>query len=296
MMTALGKLRRRAARALAVALATSALAGCSQGEAAGEGKPVIAVSVGPQAALVEAIGGEDYDVLTVLERGADPETFEPGMKSRMAADKAAAYMSLGGLLPFEGGLTQSLGKSVAVYDTSRGVEREYGTHGDAHGHDELDGADPHVWTSVLNLALMADNICEYLSEMNPDRADRYAERRDSLMGVLDSLDESFRLRLEAAPSRTFAVWHPSLSYFARDYGLRQIALGQEHKELSAMRLKELTDSAAAAGTRVFFLQREYDPRQASTANERIGSRLVQIDPLSTDWEGQLTLLVDELTK
>ena len=61
-------------------------------------------------------------------------------------------------------------------------------------------------------------------------------------------------------------------------------------------MKELSEAAAAEGTRGFFLQREYDPRQAETANERIGSRLVIITPLSEDWKGQMELIVDELTR
>ncbi|MDE6277402.1 MAG: zinc ABC transporter substrate-binding protein [Muribaculaceae bacterium] len=271
------------------------LAGCKDG--AKHERPVIAVSVAPQAALVEAIAGEDYDVVTILDRGANPETFEPGMQTRIAADNAKAYLSLGGLLPFEKALTESLSDKVVQFDTSKGIELEYGTHGDAgHRHDDNDGADPHVWTSIVNIAVMADNISEFLCELNPKGAQHYAMKTDSLMAVLDCLDENFREKLKEAPSQAFAVWHPSLSYFARDYNLKQIALGQEHKELSAMRLKELCDSATGEGTRVFFLQREFDPRQASTANERIGSRLVRIDPLSDDWAGQLTMIVDELTK
>ncbi|MDE6310638.1 MAG: zinc ABC transporter substrate-binding protein [Muribaculaceae bacterium] len=263
-------------------------------------KPCIAVSVAPQAALVKAIAGDEYEILTVLEKGSDPETFEPGMQTRLAADKSLAYLNFGGLLSFENQLTQSLKGDVRVYNTARGIELEYGTHGEAHNHhdtpDGHDGADPHVWTSTVNLSLMAENIRAALAELNPTNAAEYAARAMQLQARLDSMDQAFRTRLENAPSRSFAVWHPSLSYFARDYGLKQIALGQEHKELSAKRMKELSDSAAAEGTRVFFLQREYDPRQAETANERIGSRLVIITPLSEDWKGQMELIVDELTR
>lgn len=260
-------------------------------------KPVIAVSVAPQAELLETIAGDDYDIVTVLENGANPETFEPGMNLRIAIDKAQAYFTLGDLLPFEKTVKSSLGNKVRIVDTCNGLELAYGTHVHHHNMEGSEqAADPHVWTSVINLAIMVDNMSEALGELRPEHRDTYAVRADSILARLDSIDEIYRVRLASAPTRTFAVWHPSLSYFARDYGLRQIAFGQEHKELSAMRLKELIDSASHESTRVFFFQREYDSRQAETANARIGSRLVCIDPLSADWEEQMNIIVNELTR
>lgn len=274
------------------------LCGCSQRTENPKGRS-IAVSVAPQAALLEALAGDDYDIVTVLDKGADPETFEPGMSRRIAVDKSEAYFTLGGLLPFEAGLTQSVNKDVRVVDTSIGIERAYDTHGGCaatEGHAHTGSPDPHVWSSLVNLAVMVDNMSTALGELNPEREEIYSHRADSLLARLDSIDEHYRAALNEKAVKSFAVWHPSLSYFARDYGLKQIALGQEHKELSAMRLKALIDSASAAGVKVFFFQKEFDSRQAETANERIGSRLVEIYPLSEDWEAQMDLIVDELTR
>ncbi len=112
---------------------------------------------------------------------------------------------------------------------------------------------------------------------------------------MDSIDSVVAGRL-GSEGGAFAVWHPSLSYFARDYGLEQIAVGAESKEVSPRRLKEIIDEARADSVEVFFFQREYDSRQAQTINSAIGSRLVTIDPLSYDWEGQLFLITDELAR
>lgn len=293
-------MNRAAAIFIPGALAFASLCGCSHpGKVE---KPLLAASVEPEAELVRAIAGDSFEVVTVLEKGGNPETFEPGMNKRLALDRARVYFSLGGLLPFEKSLEGSLGKNVEIIDAGKGIEYAYGTHGGleahrGHMHDgDPDGADPHVWTSAVNLAVMVDNINETLCRIYPEQSEKFSARSDSMLSLLDSIDESIRARLADAPSRTFAVWHPSLSYFARDYGLTQIALGQEHKELSARRLKELIDSASSAGVRVFFFQREFDSRQAETANTRIGSRLVSVDPLSGDWFQQLNLICDELTK
>lgn len=257
------------------------------------GKPVITVSIEPQRNLLESIVGDDFDVVTILDRGADPETFEPSMSRRVAVDRSVAFMPVGAFR-FERSLMESAATKLKVYDTSEGIDPIFGTH--AHSDDGhcMQDEDPHVWTSVKNARLMAANMTEALKDINPDRADVYAARFDSLCSELDSLDVAISSRLESAPSRSFAVWHPSLSYFARDYGLRQVAVGQENKEISPMRMREVLDEAARADVRVFFYQKEFDSRQAEMMSGRIGARLVPIDPLSYDWQSQLKSIADEI--
>ena len=48
----------------------------------------------------------------------------------------------------------------------------------------------------------------------------YSVARFARHGALDSI-------LRPCRGASFVVWHPSLSYFARDYGLHQIALSPE---------------------------------------------------------------------
>lgn len=84
--------------------------------------------------------------------------------------------------------------------------------------------------------------------------------------------------------KTILVWHPSLSYFSRDYGLKQLAVGHEHKESSITGLKDRLDMARREKPLVFFYQREYDSRQAQSITEATGLEPVTIAPLSADIE------------
>lgn len=143
---------------------------------------------------------------------------------------------------------------------------------------------------------MAYAMMASLVKADPDNADLYRDNFNKMACRYDSLDAVISQRLALSGARAFAVWHPSLSYFARDYGLRQIAVGQESKEMPVGRLKAIIDQARADSVRVFFFQKEFDSRQAQNANREIGSRLVTIDPLAYDWESQLQLVADELSK
>lgn len=262
------------------------------GDTSTQKKPMIAVSIAPLGNLVESICGDDYEITTLLDRGANPETFDPAMSQRAAAEKSDIYFMLDAF-PFEKSVA---GKREGTVDVSAGVEHLYGTHSHHHGEECHHEADPHSWTSVRNMKIIARNIGDAIMRTNPEKAEKYKVRLDSVIAVIDSLDNALGTRLKSAHHKAFAIWHPSLGYFARDYGLKQIAVGDESKEISPMRLKEIINKAIADSVEVFFFQKEFDSRQAFSINEQLGARMATIDPLAADWMGQLDMITDELTK
>lgn len=286
-----------------VAAYLTALCGCSGSESSA---PTIAVSVEPQRFLLEQLAGDKFNVVTLMKPGANPETFEPTMKTRLALDCASAYFYVGGL-PFEHALLQSA-TDIPVLESTTGIVPLYGTHSHHHHehHEHHDGecsheesgeeADPHVWTSVRNAKVMADNMARGLIALDPADSCIYKSRLQSLMARLDSLDSSIASRLEQGNASCFMVWHPSLGYFARDYGLEQLSVGWESKEPSASALRRAIDQARSHGAKVFFYQREFDTRQTQAMTSQLGLRTVTIDPLSYDWQHQMNIITDELVK
>lgn len=273
-----------------------ALSACSRRAA---DKPVLMVSVEPQRAVLERLVGDEFEVASLLGRGSDPENFEPSMGERLRVDAAEVYFATG-VLPFEERLRESSGTRFA--DTSEGVEFIYGTHshaGEEHdcdhdGHGHSGAPDPHYWTSARGAKVIAANMAAVLAKLHPEMADSIRARLTRAVAHYDSLDAALALRLAPVRSRSFAVWHPSLSYFARDYGMRQLTLGAEGKELSARALGEAISRARADSVAVFFYQEAVDSRQAGAMSAGIGSRLVRINPMAYDWEGQLILAADAL--
>lgn len=284
---------------ISTAIVACALCSCQKQADSHGSKPKIAVSIEPQRNIAEAITGDDFEIVTVLDRGANPETFEPSMSKRVAIEDCAAYLTIGAFT-FEDMLLRSANRDIATINTAEGIAPVFGTHehgGDMHHHHNSDGdADPHLWTSARNAKIIAINIANAAAKINPGHSEIYKSRLDSLCCLIDSLDQQIAIKLSSAPSKSFVIWHPSLSYMSRDYGLRQIAVGQESKEISPRQLRHILDEAAGDSVKVFFFQKEFDSRQAETISKRIGTRLVSIDPLAYDWMEQLILIADELSK
>lgn len=293
---------------VAVAAVVAMCCGCAgksgRGLQAGGGddvRPVVTVSIPPLGWFVERIAGDSVEVNVLMSSGGNPETFEPTVSSMKQA-AGSRLLLITGSLGFEHELARKIasgGDAPAVIDTSEGVEMLYGTH-DGCGHPghrhAAQEADPHTWTSVKNGRLIAQNIYEALVDADPSRAVYYLGRYEDLMLCLDSLDADFSARLAPRAGEAFLVMHPSLGYFARDYGLEQISIGQEGRESSIKSRRRQIDHAGQAGVELLFLQADFDSRQAATVAEGTATRIVTINPLNAEWDNELIRITDALTQ
>jgi zinc transport system substrate-binding protein len=258
-------------------------------------RPIIAVSIPPFASLVNEIAGDSVDIVTLLQSQANPEAFEPTVSDMKQVYNADLYLSTG-YLPFEQSLLSriSANSGIKIVDASIGISPIFGTHSHSETAD-ADDADPHTWTSISSLRIYADNICNALADIDPDNAQYYKANLRQLKARFDSLDNSYKQALAPYSGAAFLVWHPSLSYFARDYGLKQIAIGLENKEASALDMKQMILTADNADIRAFFIQANFDSRQAENISRQVATPVTTINPLDSDWERQFTTIVNAIT-
>lgn len=268
----------------------------------GSARREITVTVPPLAFFARAIGGDSIMVSTLLPAGTDPETFQPGMEAMRALHRSAA-LAVTGVLPFEKEMLSNLRANngeLRVADMSEGMSLLYGTHSHIQSscgdttvdpHTHLD-ADPHIWSSVANARVIARNTARALGELYPGLASYFTQRCDSLVQRLDSLDSSYASRLAGRPA--FVIWHPSLSYLARDYSLEQIALNLENKETSPRRLREITDYARGRSPQAFIVPAGLNPERVHAVASAIDLQPVEVNFMSDDWEGEMNRIVNSL--
>ena len=228
--------------------------GCTSRRPA-DGEPLY-VSILPLRSLVQGIVGDDFDIEVLVPPGASPETFEPTPRQFVGLNKARMVFNVG-LIDFETMLLAKVEDQAKVVDLSRGIELITGTcsHG-SHGHTHTHGIDPHVWTSPRALQKMAENAYEAIREAYPDSV-KYETNYRLLQQELKALDERTAARIAASDVEYFIIYHPALTYYARDYGLRQIAIEADGKEPSAKQLTQLIRQAREDGVRRILYQSQF---------------------------------------
>ncbi len=259
-------------------------------------KPCVVVDIMPVYDLVKSISGDSINVECLLPRGGNPETYEPTMSQIASVESSDAFMYVNNI-GFELAIINRIKtneSNLMLANLSESIDLLYGTHGDClhHHHGETCNhsadADPHVWSSAKNARIISFEILSVLKRLDPENAGYYEANYNKLVSHIDSIDAHLDSLLIPYRGKAFAVWHPSLGYFARDYGLVQISLGGvENKETSVKQLQDKIEIAMGRDVDVFVVQRNYDNRQSDVVNKQLGARVVEIDPLSAQWEEQL---------
>ena len=251
-------------------------------------KPIITVTIEPLRYFTEAIAGEHFKVVSMVPKGSSPESYDPTPQQLVALGNSQAYLRIGHI-GFEQAWMKKLEANhpdMKVYDTSQSIDlirSEGHWHGD-HFHEG--GVEPHIWNSTRNASMMADNIYKALCELDSTHQEEYKHRLDSLKKTIARTDENVKAILKNA-STSFLIYHPALSYFARDYGLKQISIEEGGKEPSPAHLKELIELCKKEEIRVIFVQQEFDQRNAQLIADELGIKVVSINPLSYDWTDEM---------
>lgn len=251
---------------------------------------IITVTMEPQRYFTEAIAGDKFVVHSMVPKGSSPETYDPTPQQLVSLGESEAYFRIGYIGFEQTWMDRLLSNTphMQVFDTSKGVDLIFEAafeHGD---HHHAGGVEPHIWNSTANALVIAGNTFKALSTLDKANETYYKARYDSLCLRINQTDSIIRnTLLTAGTDRAFIIYHPALSYFARDYGLHQICIEEGGKEPSPAHLKSLMEVCKAEGVRVIFVQPEFDRRNADIIAQQTGTKVVPINPLSYDWEGEM---------
>ncbi len=262
-----------------------------------DGKIKVLVSIPPQKYFVEKIGGDKVDVKVLIPAGTNSHLFDPTPGDLIGIAGTDIYF-YNGYLDFEKYWIDNIlenNQQLIPVKVSQGVQFLSDSNCSDHSHECHDhGVDPHIWLSIKNARIIAANIYEHLVEYFPQHQNYLAANYKLLLGEIDSLDKEIKTKLSKVESRKFMIFHPSLYYYAEEFGLEQIPIELEGKEPTPKHIKVSIDRAKEAGIHTIFIQKEFDLSNARIISEELGGVLVQIDPLSEDWHNNLLLITDNI--
>lgn len=262
-------------------------------------RPHITVSIEPLRYVAEQIAGPHFEVSTMVPRGSSPETYEPTSRQLVELSRSRAFF-LTGHLGFERNRQEALRANapqtlfVALSDGIDYIRETGAPSAHADGHTHAGGVEPHVWTSPRNLSVMARNLCDVLCRIDSAHAGEFRSNLHSLELAIAATDDKICTLLQGG-QREFLIYHPTLSYFARDYGLVQHAIEVDGKEPSPAHLQQLIDTCRRRHIRTVFVQQEFDSRNAEAIASETGTRLVRINPLSYRWQEEMIRVAQALS-
>lgn len=242
-------------------------------------KKTIYVTITPMQSIVEEITAGDFDVEVIVPKGASPETFEPTPK-QVTAFSDAEFIFSTGLIDFEQSLVKRISGDAEVVNLSKDIELIAGSC--SHGnHQHKHGIDPHIWTSPRALRTMVTNAHDAIMAHYPDSV-KYAEATERLLERIDTLDTYCAARIEAAGVEAMMIYHPAYTYYARDYGINQIAIEHDGKEPSLRQTTTLIEKAKEHGVKSIFRQPQYSEDKVRAIADAADAEIIATDPLAED--------------
>ena len=270
-------------------------ASCRPGKpAAGnaDGQKTVTVSIEPLRYLTEQIAGPTIKVNTLVPKGSSPETYEPTPSQMEQLGKSMIFFSIGDL-GFERtwlNRLQQAAPQTAFIRTSEGIPPLDNPH---HGHDGHQ-ADPHVWTSPENMKIIARNICMALCQADTANAVLFRTGLQQTLTAIEQIADSIRHLTDSIHQRAFLIYHPALTYFARDYRLEQVAIETDGKEPSPAQLARLIDECRKRQIRIILVQQEFDRKNAEMIAKEIHATIHTINPLAYDWGAEMLNIAQTL--
>lgn len=246
-------------------------------------KPIIVTSIPMQKEFIEAITS-DYEVVSLINGGIDPHTFEPKFSDMEKISKAVAYFAIG--IEFEDVYLdkfRSQNSSIKIYKNDINIERIYDEH---HGHDEHEhhnhshehkNGNTHIWLSLKNAKQIADNIYSSLMDLKQDL--KYKDNHDKLIAKIDEYDRQIGDILSGIKHSKFVVFHPMLTYFARDYDLEEVSIEVDGKSPKIADMTRVINMIKDEQIKFVFAQREFSDKSAKLIASESGAKLDYFSPL-----------------
>jgi zinc transport system substrate-binding protein len=281
----------------ALILVACLLCGCISSDELASSKETNGVSLVastvPLGHFSKMVGGDRVQVAVLVPPGTNPHTFEPSPSKLVEVENADLYVKNGAGLEIWMDRIMRANEDMLVVDSSSGVDLIESTDTDDHDHDVHIGdhdvhediltTDPHIWLSPKNAMIIVENICQGLIEVDPENADIYRKNRDDYLDELAELDRDLNSTFAGTNGTEFIVLHPAWSYFARDYGLIQVAILESEKEPGPRYLAEIIEVAREKNITTIFVDPNFNPKSAEIIAEEIDGFVVPLDPLAEDY-------------
>ena len=263
----------------------------------------VVVSFNAMRELTQAIGKDKVEIRTIVPDGTEPHDFEPKATDLTALSQAKVCILNGmGMEPWaDKALEAANNKKLVTIYAAEGIEPITPVAKSLFARKpKEDQHDPHTWLSLKNAAMESEHIRDALIKADPENKDYYEKNYIDFQSKLNTLYETYRVKFESLPSKTFVTGHAAFGYMARDFNLYQDSLTDVFAagEPSARRLAELTDFCRNNHIKVIFVENMENPKIAQTLAKETGGTIESLDTLESQTPGKdyITVMQENLEK
>ncbi len=259
-------------------------------------EPVVSVSITPLEYFIDRLTDKALDVNVMIPPGASHATYSPTTSQFRKLSDSGIYFRIEHLGYEQAWVNRlsDMNPDMRVVNLMEGLEMIRGEEIDHGDHVHKGGIDPHIWMSPAVILELLPKMKQAIIDTYPDLQETISANFDVLIDEVSQLDHEMKEATRSLSRKRFMIFHPALTYLARDYGLEQIAVERGGKEPSPAMLSHIIREARKHNIPVILIQREFDVRSADLISRETGAEIVQINPLAYDWTHNMRELMEIL--
>lgn len=230
-----------------------------------------------------AIGGDKIDITTIVPSGIEAHDFEPKAKDMKNMSKADLFIYNG--LEMEHWAQDILksvdNKNLVVVEASKGADLIKSSKEESKEHGQFD---PHVWLSLKEAKVEANNIKEALVNIDSSNKEYYEENYKRFEKELDMLKDEYQNKIQPLKNKTFVTGHAAFAYLCRDFGLQQYSVEDvfAEGEPTPQKIKELVEIGKKINLKTVFMEENASPKVSETLAREIGAKADTINTLESE--------------
>jgi zinc transport system substrate-binding protein len=272
------------------ALAALTWTACHGPPAAGEGKPVIAVSIFPVASVVQQLTAPWADVVTLLPPGMSPHHADFTADQMRQLNRADILVCVGlELDPWAEKAAQAVdSKRLVVLRFSELIGRP--DRADTAAQEGLDDRaysdrppNNHLWLDPILTIQFVEALRDQLKSAYPQHADAIQSAAAALLKDLKDLDREYREQLAALPERRLITFHNAFDLIAERYHLEIVLRLTEIEltpggEVTPDKYRAAIEAVKKYQLKVLYAEPEFPDQVVQALRRETGVELLQLDP------------------
>jgi len=250
----------------------------------------ISATIFPVYDIARQIVGDKGNVTLVMDPGESPHTYETTPSDMIEVSEADLILAIGNELDhWIENMVEDSSAEIVTVDANialRPYEDEHDDHDDHDGHDDHEGHnhgefDPHYWLSAQNGKIMAVNIANALSEVDPDNSDYYMTNVSNFQASIDDIIPEIVALATPVSTKPFIPLHDGWYYYCAEFDLNIVDNffpGGQHQS-TPQHTVELTEKVANLGVTAIFSEIGLDTSAIKGFAQDNDLTISELDPL-----------------